>query len=119
MGYDKWQPRKRLTWYQIDHLKTLHRTQPELWNATKLAKDFGISIPAVSRILKSKFEPSEETKERQDAAAMEQTRKRREDFLKKLGTVKMMEGAEVNSSIDEQTSEGHSKGEQEVDMNDT
>ncbi len=86
MGHEKWQPTKRLTWYQIDHLKTLRRTQPEEWSKTKLAKFFGVSISAVSRILKSKFEPSEETKGRQDEMSKEQTKKRREAFMKKLGS---------------------------------
>lgn len=85
MGHEKWQPTKRLTWYQIDHLKTLRRTQPEEWNVAKLATSFGISVPAVSRILRSKFEPSDKIKERQDAMATEQTRKRRGEFLKRLG----------------------------------
>lgn len=80
MGHEKWEPAKRLTWYQIEHLKTLRRTQPEEWSKTKLAKQFGISILAVNRILRSKFEPTEETKQRQDALAMDQTAQRRRKF---------------------------------------
>lgn len=69
LGNDKWQPLKRLSWHQIDHLRTLRHTQPEEWTKSKLARSFGISIPAVNRILKSKFVPSEQVKERQDAKA--------------------------------------------------
>lgn len=91
MGHDKWQPTKRLTWYQIEHLKTLRRTQPEKWSMKQLADSFGISTSAVSRILKSRFEPSDETKERQDAAAIEQTKKRREEFMQKLSVKREIE----------------------------
>lgn len=84
MGNDQWKPNKRLSWHQMEHLKTLKRMRPEEWPRAKLAQSFGISIPAVSRILRSKFEPSEETKERQDKRAKEQNVKRREEFLEKL-----------------------------------
>ena len=96
MGHEKWQPTKRLTWYQIDHLKTLRTTQPDEWTLKKLADAFGISISAVTRILKSKFVPSDNIKERQDAAAAEQTRKRREIFLQKLGMVQNEDGEEMS-----------------------
>ena len=84
MGNDKWKPNKRLSWHQIEHLRTLKRMRPQEWPRTKLAQSFGISIPAVSRILRSKFEPSSEIKERQDKRAKEQNMKRREEFLEKL-----------------------------------
>jgi Zn-dependent peptidase ImmA (M78 family) len=89
MRYDRWQPAKRLTWHQIEHLKTLRRTQPDVWTVKKLADAFGVSLSAVCRILKSRFEPSDEIKERQDTAAKEQTRKRKEEFLKKLDKSKV------------------------------
>lgn len=57
----------------------------------QLADSFGISTSAVSRILKSRFEPSDETKERQDAAAIEQTKKRREEFMQKLSVKREIE----------------------------
>lgn len=84
MGNEIWKPNKRLSWHQMEHLRTLKRTRPEEWTRVKLAQSFGISVPAVSRILRSKFEPSEEIKERQDKRAKDQNTKRREEFLEKL-----------------------------------
>lgn len=84
MGNSRWEPKKRLTWYQIDHLKTLKRTQGDEWTNLKLAKQFGISVSAVCRILRSKFEASDEIKERQDKKAVEETQVRRDKFLQTL-----------------------------------
>lgn len=81
MGNDKWQPTKRLSWHQIDHLRSLRKSQPEEWSLSKLSRSFGISIPAVSKILKSKFQPTEEIRERQDARANEQASRRKANFL--------------------------------------
>ncbi len=75
---------KRLTWYQMDHLKYLRRTQPELYTITKLSRSFGISITAVVKILQSKFDPPQEVKDRQDSKAKEQAKLRKEMFKKKL-----------------------------------
>ena len=99
MGHDKWMPSKRLTWYQIDHLKTLKRTQPEDWTNSKLSRYFGISVPAVVKILQSKFEASVEVKERQDKKAREQTKKRQTLFKKTLLTEgkKPEETEDINS----------------------
>lgn len=86
MGHEKWMPSKRLTWYQMDHLKTLKKSQPEEWSNTKLSRCFGISIPAVVRILQSKFEPPMEVKERQDKKARENAKRRQALFKKTLFT---------------------------------
>lgn len=95
MGQDKWRPAKRLNWHQMEHLRTLKRTQPDEWSNTKLSQAFGISVPAVVRILKSKFEGSPEMRARQDAKAKEQTQERRVKFLKtlSLANVSKMESA--------------------------
>ncbi len=66
-----WKPKKRLTRYQMDHLRELHRDFPTEWTLTKLSKRFAISHSAIKRILRSKFEPSEEIKSRQDARVQE------------------------------------------------
>ncbi len=84
LGNARWEPNKRLAWHQIEHLRNLRRTQPEEWTKTKLARYFGISLPAVGRILHSKFEGSDETRERQDAKANRQIKERREKHLEKL-----------------------------------
>lgn len=79
-GHDAWKPMKRLSRDQMDHLKTLHSGQPETWTVTKLAEGFGISTSAVTRILRSTFEPSEETRLRQDASALKRRLDRRQKF---------------------------------------
>jgi len=64
-------PQKRLTRYEIDYLRSLRAEFPHLWPLRKLAKRFKISYPQVVKILKSKFQPSEEVAERQDRRAFE------------------------------------------------
>lgn len=73
-----WSPKKRLTRHQMDHLRTLRRDFPDEWDIKKLGAQFGISYMAVKRILRSKFEPSEEVKQRQDKKAIENREKRKE-----------------------------------------
>ena len=75
---------KRLTRSQMDHLRTLHRDFPEEWTVEKLQVRFGVSFSAVKRILRSKFEPSEEVKQRQDQQVMKQCEKRREQNIIKF-----------------------------------
>ena len=72
----QWRPRKRLTRYEIDHLKILHRELPQENTIEKLAIKFSISQQAVRRILKSKFEPTPEIQERQDRKALAQKEER-------------------------------------------
>jgi len=64
-------PQRRLTRYQMDYLRSLRADFPDLWPLRKLAKHFRISYPAVVKILKSKFQPSEEVAERQDKRTVE------------------------------------------------
>ena len=68
----------------MEHLRTLKSTQPEEWTNTKISKFFGISISAVVRILRSKFEPPQEVKDRQDQKAKEKAQERHAMFKKKL-----------------------------------
>ena len=84
MGHDIWRPTRRLTWHQIEHLRTLKQTQPDEWSNTKLARFFGISISALVRILRSKFDPPSEVKERQDNTAKEKATNRHAEFKKKF-----------------------------------
>ena len=60
----------------MDYLRTLQQEQPDAWPIKKLASMFGISYSAVTRILKSKFEPSPEVQQRQDAKALQQREER-------------------------------------------
>ncbi len=55
LGHSAWRPTKRLPWHQIEYLRTLRQEDPEEWTHSKLAKQFGISVSAVTRVLKSKY----------------------------------------------------------------
>ena len=76
-----WRPLKRLTRSEMSHMRSLRELQPEEWTAAKLSKTFGVSVSAVRRILRSKFDPSEEVGERQEKRAQEQRLKRRGKLL--------------------------------------
>ena len=82
----RWSPKKKLTRYQMDYLRTLRSESPELWTLKRLSKYFGISYISVVKILKSKFQPSEEAVERQDARAIT-LREQRKQILKEKLTV--------------------------------
>ena len=79
-----WRPSKRLSRYEMDHLRSLRELQPVEWTLGKLSRKFGVSMSAVKRILRSKFEPSEEVEERQEERVQQQRRERREQSLMKL-----------------------------------
>ena len=78
LGHSHWQPMKRLTHEQMDHLRNLKQMKPEEWTNQKLASKFGISVPSVIRILKSKFDATPKMRARQDAKAHQQRDRRRE-----------------------------------------
>ncbi len=84
LGHNQWQPVKRLTHEQMDHLRNLKQMKPEEWTNQKLATKFGISVPAVIRILKSKFDAPPEMRARQDAKALQQRDGRRERMHQEL-----------------------------------
>ena len=68
----------------MDHLRNLKQMQPEEWTNQKLANKFGISIPSVIRVLKSKFDAPPEVRARQDAKACQQRDERRKRFFQEL-----------------------------------
>ena len=76
-----WRPSKRLSRYEMDHLRSLRELQPVEWTLGKLSRKFGVSMSAVKRILRSKFEPSVEVEERQEERVQQQRRERREQSL--------------------------------------
>ncbi|KAG8982634.1 Required for respiratory growth protein 9 mitochondrial [Tulasnella sp. JGI-2019a] len=55
-----WNPPKRLSRDNMDRLRTMHKSDPEKFTTPVLAEEFRISVEAVRRILKSRWEPSEE-----------------------------------------------------------
>ena len=75
--YKEWRPKKRLTRSEMEHLRYMHQVLPKENNIAQLAKKFNISGYSVVRILQSKFEPSQEVRERQDKRAMEQKDQRK------------------------------------------
>lgn len=62
----------------MDHLKTLHNEHK--WDIKKLQLHFGISYTAVRKILRSKFEPTEEIRKRQDQRALELRNERKKNL---------------------------------------
>ena len=83
----RWSPRKKLTRYQMDYLRTLRSGSPELWTLRRLSKYFGISYISVVKILKSKFHPSEQIAERQDERAITLRKQRKQLLKQKMSTL--------------------------------
>ena len=83
-----WRPLKRLTRYEMNHMRSLKEVQPEEWTVGKLARKFGVSSGAVKRILRSKFDPSEEVKERQEKRVQELRVRRKEILLRNIHNTK-------------------------------
>lgn len=71
-----WRPPKRISREAMDLLRTLHRSAPDKFTTPLLAEQFKISAEAVRRILKSKFQLSDEEK-----AKRERKRKEERDRL--------------------------------------
>ena len=84
LGHDRWEPVKRLTHDQMEHLRNLRDMKPEEWTNKKLSEVFGISVSSVVRILKSKFDAPPEVRARQDAKARQQRDERREQVYNQL-----------------------------------
>ncbi|KAK7553619.1 hypothetical protein IWX49DRAFT_561584 [Phyllosticta citricarpa] len=55
-----WRPAKRVSPDAVIGIRELHKTDPQAFNTSVLANRFKISSEAVRRILKSKFQPSDE-----------------------------------------------------------
>ncbi|KAM0787850.1 hypothetical protein ACM66B_003903 [Microbotryomycetes sp. NB124-2] len=55
-----WRPPKRLSREAMSLIRTLNKSQPQVYTTAVLSKQFKVSAEAVRRILKSKFELSEE-----------------------------------------------------------
>ena len=98
LGHNQWQPVKRLTHDQMEHLRNLRAMKPEEWTHKKLADVFGVSVPSVTRILKSKFEAPPEVRARQDAKARQQRDERREKFYDELTNKSQRDKSDTNKS---------------------
>ena len=83
-----WRPLKRLTRYEMEHMRSLRTMQPEEWTYDKLSKAFGVSFSAVKWILRSKFDPSPEVRERQDKQVQQLRLKRKRRILDNILSAK-------------------------------
>ncbi|KAH0287740.1 hypothetical protein KCU62_g5715, partial [Aureobasidium sp. EXF-3399] len=62
-GEQNWNPRKRISPDALAGIRALHAKSPETFSTAVLAEHFKITPEAVRRILKSKWQPSEEEAE--------------------------------------------------------
>ena len=83
-----WRPLKRLTRYEMDHMRSLREMQPEEWTYDKLGKTFGVSFSAVRRILRSKFDPSPEVRDRQEKQVQQLRLKRKKRLIENIHSAK-------------------------------
>ena len=95
----RWTPKKKLTRYQMDYLRTLRSESPELWTLRRLSKYFGISYVSVVKILKSKFQPNEEVVERQDARAIKLREQRKQILKEKIIALHRAKEKETRNTI--------------------
>ncbi|KAF1943126.1 required for respiratory growth protein 9, mitochondrial [Clathrospora elynae] len=63
LGGEAWNPRKKLSPDTMEGIRHLHATQPEKFTTPILADHFKVSPEAIRRILKSKWQPSDEEHE--------------------------------------------------------
>ncbi|KAH8705687.1 hypothetical protein BGW36DRAFT_368014 [Talaromyces proteolyticus] len=57
-----WRPLKKLSPDTLDTIRHLHSTKPDEWTTPALAEHYKVSPEAIRRILKSRWQPSEETR---------------------------------------------------------
>lgn len=60
LGGEAWNPRKKLSPDTMEGIRHLHTTQPTKFTTPILAEHFKVSPEAIRRILKSKWQPSDE-----------------------------------------------------------
>lgn len=72
---DGWHPRKKLPPDSLDTIRHLHATKPDVWTTPVLADQFKVSPEAIRRILKSKWQPTEEERERREEKWAERYKK--------------------------------------------
>jgi hypothetical protein len=70
-----WHPRKKLPPDSLDTIRHLHATKPDVWTTPVLADQFKVSPEAIRRILKSKWQPTEEERERREERWVERYKK--------------------------------------------
>ncbi|KAK4521894.1 D-3-phosphoglycerate dehydrogenase 2 [Mucor velutinosus] len=77
-----WAPKKRVSRPTMEKIRALAATQPEVYNAVTLSKEFKLSVEGIRRILKSKYVPEAQDGERQERNRYEAMGERRKEFKK-------------------------------------
>ncbi|KAF2190634.1 hypothetical protein K469DRAFT_558656 [Zopfia rhizophila CBS 207.26] len=62
-GNEGWNPRKKLSPDAMEGIRHLHKTHPDKFTTPVLAQHFKVSPEAIRRILKSKWQPTDEEQE--------------------------------------------------------
>lgn len=63
LGEATWQPRKRLSPDTMEGIRALHASDPATYSTATLSSQFEVSAESIRRILKSKWQPSDEERE--------------------------------------------------------
>ncbi|KAI9261749.1 hypothetical protein BY458DRAFT_515826 [Sporodiniella umbellata] len=76
----QWQPIKRVSRETMEKIRTLASSQPDVYNALTISKEYKLSVEAVRRILKSNYKPTPEAAERQERNRYKAMGERQEAF---------------------------------------
>lgn len=63
-------PQRKLTWDAMEQIRFLKQEQPEEWSVERLAESFSVPPEVIRRVLRTKFVPLPERREKQDAKVM-------------------------------------------------
>ncbi|KAJ2016355.1 hypothetical protein GGH13_006767 [Coemansia sp. S155-1] len=66
LGSEKWEPAKKIATSSMEKIRLLNSEFPEVWTMQRLSEQFKVSQETVRRILKSRFQPSEQRTERRE-----------------------------------------------------
>lgn len=80
----QWSPKKRVSRETMEKIRALAFRQPDVYDSIKLSQEFKLSVEAIRRILKSKYQPTFKDAERQEKNRYKAMGERKEAF-KRLG----------------------------------
>ncbi|KAG0228110.1 Required for respiratory growth protein 9 mitochondrial [Actinomortierella wolfii] len=86
LGGQAWQPHRRVSRQTMEQIRYLRKQFPDEWTVPKLSAHFKISVESVTRILRSKFTPSEDRSYEQDQKRQEIKNARIAESLEKMKT---------------------------------
>ncbi|XP_037688994.1 neugrin [Choloepus didactylus] len=90
-------PPRTLTWEAMEQIRYLHKEFAESWSVPRLAEGFNVSTDVIRRVLKSKFVPTLEQKQKQD-----------QKVLKKAGPTPLLQQLQASGNTSKLLSAGHS-----------